>query len=522
MSNPAKLHVTPLKKALIPFARDIVLLFGISILIVLSIVSCTKRQNDGIFTVALESPPRNLNPQKAFGLNSQLINELTFDSLIRLNETHIPVCTALCTKVKFVSPTEIHFELADKIIQKKQHFADGTPLSVDDIIASLNQYKHPKSPWKAAFQIMKEITFISPNVLRIKLSKPKPSFLVDLFLVKLVKKTEAVFPVPKQLMASGPYVITSREDTTIILKPNPHWNPSLKYLPLKLMFIRDNQTRLFKFVRNEVQAIFNAVSPITYSELKKDKKANLFAAPGINITYLGVHHTHPLLKDPQVRNYIYSSLDLNALVTQKLKGLGQLHFSILPVGSPFLDPQLLSPATMNPKNKTKLLKKIASQPLTIKSSNNPSSVSMVRAIKAHLTSKGFKIKHKPLEFGAFMSDLKSGHFDLYYANFVGITDPSVYYDFFHSSFIPPKGRNRGRFTNTKWDTLSKKLAQEVGNKSRKQLSIELQKIFNIELPLIPLWVKHNVVALKPNYTLKQISARPTLRNFMTLTSVKQD
>ncbi len=75
---------------------------------------------------------------------------------------------------------------------------------------------------------------------------------------------------------------------------------------------------------------------------------------------------------------------------------------------------------------------------------------------------------------------------------VGVTEPDFYYDIFHSSQIPPAGRNRGRYKNEFVDELVLQGRITIDAAKRKQIYTKVQKIVAEELPYVSLWHMNNV------------------------------
>ena len=57
------------------------------------------------------------------------------------------------------------------------------------------------------------------------------------------------------------------------------------------------------------------------------------------------------------------------------------------------------------------------------------------------------------EWGTFYEDISKGNFQLFSLRWIGVNDPDFYYELVHSSRTPPRGRNRGRFSNAGVDRL---------------------------------------------------------------------
>ncbi|MGH7828675.1 MAG: ABC transporter substrate-binding protein, partial [Candidatus Binatia bacterium] len=123
---------------------------------------------------------------------------------------------------------------------------------------------------------------------------------------------------------------------------------------------------------------------------------------------------------------------------------------------------------------------------------------IAEAFKDQLSGVGIELDIRTYEWGAFYGDIKKGNFHLYSLAWVGITDPDVYFNLFHSGSIPPYGNNRGRYRNAEVDRLLEKGRKGIDPEERKRIYGEVQKILGSELPCIPLWWVKNVVAMKQN------------------------
>ena len=69
---------------------------------------------------------------------------------------------------------------------------------------------------------------------------------------------------------------------------------------------------------------------------------------------------------------------------------------------------------------------------------------------------GIELEIRTYEWGTFYEDIKQGNFHLYSLAWVGVTDPDIYYNLFHSVSVPPNGDNRGRYNNPAIDALLEK------------------------------------------------------------------
>jgi peptide/nickel transport system substrate-binding protein len=109
---------------------------------------------------------------------------------------------------------------------------------------------------------------------------------------------------------------------------------------------------------------------------------------------------------------------------------------------------------------------------------------------------GIELEIRGYEWGTFYSDVKKGNFHLFSLAWVGITDPDIYYQIYHSDSVPPQGDNRGRYANPALDALLERGRRTVDLTQRRAIYGEVQKILARELPYIPLWWVKNVIVQK--------------------------
>jgi len=122
---------------------------------------------------------------------------------------------------------------------------------------------------------------------------------------------------------------------------------------------------------------------------------------------------------------------------------------------------------------------------------------IAEAIKERLQQVGIEIDVRSYEWATFYSDIKKGNFHLYSLAWVGIMDPDILYQIFHSSSFPPNGDNRGRYSNPAVDRLLEQGRSTNELAERKRIYGQVQRILAEDLPYVPLWWWNNVVVKKP-------------------------
>ena len=108
---------------------------------------------------------------------------------------------------------------------------------------------------------------------------------------------------------------------------------------------------------------------------------------------------------------------------------------------------------------------------------------------------GLTVQIQSYEWGTFYADVKKGNFQLATMRWVGTVDPDIYRMAFHSREKPP-GRNRGSYANARLDQLLEEGTREEDVAKRKKIFLEVQKIVQDDLAIIPLWYDRQIAVAK--------------------------
>ena len=137
--------------------------------------------------------------------------------------------------------------------------------------------------------------------------------------------------------------------------------------------------------------------------------------------------------------------------------------------------------------------------LSFKTTNIDLRRRIAEAFKEQLQQVGIELEIRTYEWGTFFSDIKKGNFHLYSLAWVGIQDPDIYYQIFHSASVPPNGDNRGRYSNAASRSITgTRPRRQWSRRRRKHIYVEVQRTLAEDLPYMPLWWWKNVVVKRPN------------------------
>ena len=123
--------------------------------------------------------------------------------------------------------------------------------------------------------------------------------------------------------------------------------------------------------------------------------------------------------------------------------------------------------------------------LVYKTSTDAQRVRLATIMQAQMAEAGIVLEIKSLDWGTFFEDVKQGHFQLYGLTWVGINTPDIYAKAFGSDNAPPKGFNRGRFSDAHLDALLAKQDWQAATNDIHQ-----------QLPYVPLWYEGQFAATR--------------------------
>jgi peptide/nickel transport system substrate-binding protein len=143
--------------------------------------------------------------------------------------------------------------------------------------------------------------------------------------------------------------------------------------------------------------------------------------------------------------------------------------------------------------------------LTMKTSTDETTRLMAAVLQQQLRAAGIRLEIRSTEFGTFYADVTKGAFQIYALRWIGSNeDPDIFRYAYGSDRMPPKGGNRGHYSNARVDALLAEASASPDRVVRKQDYVEVQKILADELPGIPLWYPNNEVV----HTRRIVNVRP--------------
>lgn len=216
-------------------------------------------------------------------------------------------------------------------------FADGSPVTPEDVQFSLERAASEQSNWAGFFRPIAGYEIISDREIALKLDKPFTPALNNLAMFsgailpkKLVEEQgDAFFADP---VGSGPYALSDwNRGSTISLEANPHyWQEGKPYIQnAELNIVTEGSARAIKLEAGEVDAIIDP--PLNQIEdLKNMQGIVVGTAVPYRSDFVQMNTTKPPFDDEKVRRALNMAVDKNAIIQGVLYGAGKVAASAMP------------------------------------------------------------------------------------------------------------------------------------------------------------------------------------------------
>ncbi len=162
------------------------------------------------------------------------VHAAVYESLVYYNSNSFKVEPQLAASWKEISPTQMRFTLRPNV-----KFSDGSPLTVDDVVFSLNRAMAKTSNYAVYTQGIDKVVAVDGQNFHIMLKAPNPVLLNQLTELRIMSKAWAEknkSTEPKDIkakeenfahrnaMGTGPFMVQSwQPDQKLVLVKNPNW-----------------------------------------------------------------------------------------------------------------------------------------------------------------------------------------------------------------------------------------------------------------------------------------------------------
>lgn len=270
---------------------------------------------------------------------------------------------ALATKWEQPEPNVWRFHLREGV-----KFADGTPLTADDVIFSLQRVKKDGSDMAYTVASVTDIKKVDDLTVDLVMAKPNPILPVQITSTYIMSKAWAEkngATAPASVKAkvenfastnangTGPFMIASRQaGVKTELVPNPNWWGEKSSNVDKVVFtpIQSDATRVAALLSGEVDMVY-PVPQQDVARIESNEGTSVLKGSELRTMMLAMdQHRDELqnsdakgknpLKDKRVRQAIYQAIDMNAIRDRIMGGTSHIAGTMIAPGINGYDPKL--------------------------------------------------------------------------------------------------------------------------------------------------------------------------------------
>ncbi|MFY9270549.1 MAG: ABC transporter substrate-binding protein [Candidatus Manganitrophaceae bacterium] len=470
-----------------------------------SLAGCTSAPSgDPPFVVAIEAAPTQFDPRLATDAYSERIGQLLFSRLLRSDPTGQKIGD-LAERWELDGETVYTFHL-----KKNVRFHDGRPLTSEDVRYTFESILDPSlaSSHRKNFEMISKIETPDAATIRFILKRPHAPFLTEMtrgIVPKhLVEKNRGDFS--SHPIGSGPFrFVRYNSDAAVELAAFSDYFDGPPAIP-RLLFriIPEDSVRLLELEKGNIDLLQNAFTPDALPRLQQNPKLKIIQAPSTTYTYIGFNLKDPILQNRSVREAIALAIDRDEITEHLFKGLARPAAGLLPP-SHWAHTDSVKVYPYDPQQARKRLDEagfpdppgpVPRFTLIHKTSQNELARRVVEVIQRQLSEIGIDVTIRNYEWGTFYGDIRSGNFQIFTLSWVGVDDPDIYLNLFHSESTPPNGANRAFYRNPRLDRLVEAGRITLDPEKRKAIYREVQQIVADDLPYVSLWHTMNVAVMK--------------------------
>jgi peptide/nickel transport system substrate-binding protein len=467
----------------------------------------------------------SLDLAKSTSYNSAVIYGLALEGLLAYdsNLKAVPVLAA-----SWSQPDLLHYVFK---IRPNVKFWDGSPLTADDVVYSLQRQMDPSvaSDFSTSFAGVKSISS-SGDTVEVALSTPNPLLTGAFVRTGIIPRafgdkvgTKLGSPGnPVNIMGTGPYRVSnfsSNDGATVTANPT-YWGPKPHVKQINFQCISDEQTVALAIQSGQIDGIFS-ISTTSSPSFKGLSNAVLYSAPGKHIFFLGLDVNTAPFSDIHVRKAMNLACDRDGLVKAYLYGYGQPAQTLV---SPDEWLTLISQGQAN-----SLYNSLPPNPFDISAAQSEMSQSAYASGFSCAVTTPSTFPELTNALVSYATDLKQLKIDLsvtqvpeatwdnsvYDHTYKGLAaagvlpvvpDPSAHLlSLLPSSQAKPPGLNTADFSNSTVDQLLSAQAQTTDVATRVQDLTDVLKITIQQAPYVPLFFEDVLASVSNKYVYKNLS-----------------
>lgn len=288
------------------------------------------------FTWSLFAEPTSLDYAYSFDYPPNTVLANVCESLLRWNPD-LTTSPGLASAVTNPTPTTWVYTIRGGV-----RFHDGTPLTADDVVASLRRNLDPKvgSYWAYPYRNVKSVDRTGPMQVTVHLSTPDSTF--NEYMAASPGTVESAATLreegkdygnpSKGVNCTGPFAFSSwTPGRSLVLKRfDGYWDPKLraKSQQVKFVFLPDASARVNAFQTGEVDGGW-MVPPNSYQQLANSSAGTLYYGQNTTVADEVVNNLKGPLGNADVRRALLMATDRKGIIKAGVAGVGEVADSLV-------------------------------------------------------------------------------------------------------------------------------------------------------------------------------------------------
>jgi peptide/nickel transport system substrate-binding protein len=467
--------------------------------VVLLFSGCGRKPDPNTLVMIIESSPTNLDPRVGVDAQSERIDDLLFDSLVRRDE-HFNLKPWLAESWEIPDPLTYVFHL-----HRGVRFDNGQLLTSRDVKWTFDSLLSGKirSAKTSTYAPVSRIDAPDDYTVIFHLKQPFAPLLWN-----LSDGASGIVPYGsgedfnRHPVGSGPFrFVSAQQDKEVVIERNPsYWATPAKLDRVEFKVIPDATTRALELRKQSADVAINSLVADTVVTLERDRNLTVMESPGTIYAYLALNLRDPILKDVRVRRAIAYAVNVQPIIQYLLRDEARPAYSVLPPQHWAYDGDV-ERYPHDPERAREILDAAGYRPvngvrfhLTMKTSTEESTRLLAAVLQQQLRQVGIALDIRTFEFATFFADISKGAYQMHSLRWVGGNlDPDIFEHIFDSASFAPKRANRTFYSNPRLDELIREGRSTLDEQKRKAIYGEIQQILARDLPYINLWYLDNVL-----------------------------
>ena len=465
-------------------------------------------------TMLIESSPTNLDPRIGTDAQSEHIDPLIFDSLVKRNE-HFGLDPWLAERWEAPDTKTLVFHLRTGVL-----FQDGRPLTSRDVKWTIDSILNGTvvTIKSGAYRNIANVETPDAQTVVIHMKQTDPALLWN-----LCDGAFGVVPFGsgrdfwRHPIGSGPYRFVSQQtDRDVVLeRAASYWQAMPHIEHIRFAVVPDATTQALELQKGSADVAVNALTPDIIYSLRRDQKLVVEDGPGTRLNYIVFNVRDPILSDARVRQAIALAINRPLIIHALFRDQARLAESLLP-------PQHWAWAEeterhpYDPARASVLLDAAGYHRggdgvrfrVGMKTSTDETVRLLSVVLQQQLAQIGIALDLRSYEFATFYADLVKGTFQMAPSRWIGGNEqPDIFHYAYSKASLPPHGSNRGFYVNAELDALLDDAAATSDQAKQREDYVKVQKILARDLPSINLWYLDTVVV--HNKRLENVHTSPS-------------